>query len=361
MKKVILIRSRAIDPSVLKIAGTLAKNGYKVKVLLWRRAKEKPVELGVGYNVSCFNMKAPYDKISVVFYLPFWWLYELFYLLSNPADIVHACDLDTLIPAILVKKIKRFKLCYTIFDFYADNLPNFLSVLRKPVAQIEKMLIGCCEAVFIVDPARYKQIKGAKIKRLFVLYNSPPDLIGHSGVCKQLKPKMTSGLTIFYAGLIHRSRGLFNLLKAVKGVDGVTLIVAGTGPDIGIFLKLINKSSKVKYIGFVSYEEVIKRTLEADVVIALYDPSVPNNRYASPNKLFEAMMCSKPIIVNREIAAAKIVEKEKCGLAIYYDKADSIKRAILLLMNDPYLRLRLGENGRKAYEKRYSWEMMEKT
>jgi glycosyltransferase involved in cell wall biosynthesis len=361
MKNVILIRSRAIDPSVYKIAGALSKNGYKAKVLIWARAKEKPEELGVCYNVSCFNMKAPYDKISVAFYLPFWWLYELFYLLTNLADIVHACDLDTLIPAIFVKKIKKFKLCYTIYDFYADNLPHSLSVLRKLVGQIERMLIGFCDAVFIVDPARYEQIRGAKIKRLSVLYNSPPDFIRHNEVCKQLKPKMTSELTMFYAGLIHRSRGLFNLLKAIEEVDGVKLIVAGKGPDIEIFEKFLNKlKNKVKYIGFISYEEVIKRTSEADVIIALYDLSVPNNRYASPNKLFEAMMCSKPIIVNRGIVAAKIVEREKCGLVISYDNINSIKRAIVTLMNNPCLRLKLGENGRKAYEKRYAWEIMEK-
>jgi len=358
MKNVILIRSRAIDPSVYKIAEALSKNGYKAKVLIWARAKEKPEELGVCYNVSCFNMKAPYDKISVAFYLPFWWLYELFYLLTNLADIVHACDLDTLIPAIFVKKIKKFKLCYTVYDFYADNIPkSFPTFLRKAVAYVEKFGIGLCDAVFIVDPSRYKQIKGAPIKKLAILYNSPPDHVKGRLI---LKPKVTSNVTLFYAGIIHRSRGIVDVLRAISDLDGVKLIIAGLGPDIKIFKNLPEKlKDKVEYIGFISYEDVIKRELEADILFAFYDPNIPNNIYASPNKLFEAMMCGKPIIVNDGLTMSNIVRKENCGLIVPYGDVRRIKEAIVNLKNDPELYQRLALNARKVYQNRYSWKIME--
>ena len=70
------------------------------------------------------------------------------------------------------------------------------------------------------------------------------------------------------------------------------------------------------------------------------------------------MMCAKPIIVNDGITASKIVAEEKCGLIIPYGDTNAIKEAILILKKDPGLCRTLGENGRKAYEARYSWEIM---
>jgi len=359
-KNVILIRSRAIDPSVLKVAKTLAENGYDVRVLLWdRTGRRKKVEITDGYITVYFGAKAPHDKITAALLLPLWWLYELLFLIIHSIEIIHACDLDTLLPAIIAKRIKKAKLCYTIYDFYADNLPKSFPLLgRKLIAYIERFGIGLCDAVFIVDPSRYEQIKKARIRKLGILYNSPPDCAGERLL---LNPKITPPIILFYAGLIDRSRGLIDVIKAVRDIDDVVLIVAGVGPDVKMFENLSRSlKDKVKYIGFIPYNEVIKKTLEADILFALYDPSIPNNLYASPNKLFEAMMCGKPIIVNDGTSMSNIVKEEDCGLVVPYGDVKAIKEAILKLKNDPELRQTLGMNGRKAYEERYSWRIMEK-
>ncbi|RLI40118.1 glycosyltransferase WbuB [Candidatus Bathyarchaeota archaeon] len=358
-RTVILVRSRAIDPSIHKVAEALAKNNYDVKLLVWDRKGERRFEKFNGYNVRYFSIKAPYDKVNVAFYLPLWWLYEFLVLLLNDAKIIHACDLDTLMPAITIKLIKKVKLCYTIYDFYADNLPKlFPSFARKIIAWVEKFGIGLCDAIFIVDPTRYRQIKGARMKRMAVIYNSPPDYVEGRLVSK---PSVTKEVTLFYAGLIDRSRGLTDILKTVRDLDEVKLVIAGLGPDVKIFENLPRSLKyKVEYVGFIPYKEVVKRTLEADILFALYDPTIPNNIYASPNKLFEAMMCGKPIIVNEETTAAEIVKKERCGLVIPYGNVEAIKNAVMRLKNDCSLRLMLGKNGRLAYEKIYNWKLMKR-
>jgi glycosyltransferase involved in cell wall biosynthesis len=122
---------------------------------------------------------------------------------------------------------------------------------------------------------------------------------------------------------------------------------------------LSEREPHVTFIGTIPYDEVIRRTLQSDLLFALYDPNVPNNRYASPNKLFEAMMCGKPILVSDGTAMAEIVREEECGLVVPYGDVDAIKHAILTLKNDPALCRRLGENGRRAYETKYNWKIME--
>jgi glycosyltransferase involved in cell wall biosynthesis len=71
------------------------------------------------------------------------------------------------------------------------------------------------------------------------------------------------------------------------------------------------------------------------------------------------MMCSKPILVNEGTSMADIVREEKCGLVVPYGDITAIRDAILLLKNDPELARQLGANGRRAYEQKYSWKIME--
>jgi glycosyltransferase involved in cell wall biosynthesis len=118
---------------------------------------------------------------------------------------------------------------------------------------------------------------------------------------------------------------------------------------------------KVRFVGFMpTYEDVLHTTMEADVLFRFEDPALAKSRYSSPNKLYEAMMCGKPIIVNEGLGASRIVAETGCGLIVPYGDAEAIKAALLQLRDDIRLRLALGANGRKAYDERYSWDTMEK-
>lgn len=353
--KVTLVRSRAIDPGVFKMADTLYKKGYGVKLLVWDRSgDQKPP---VDYKVDRYQRRAPYDQFSAVLrYLPLWMAHEFFYLLKDDSEIIHACDLETLIPAIPVKILKRKRLSYIIYDFTADNIPHGMpSALKRFTAWAEKFAIRFSDVLFLVDECRYRQVAGAKIKSLYYLYNSPPERIAGDAPVKK-----NSVTTIFYAGVLHRSRGIEYMVRALSGFDDVRLVLAGTGP-CREFLDSLPEDlkKKVEYIGQIPYEQVICQSLEADILFAFYDPAIPNNRYASPNKLFESMMCSKPIIINDGIAAADIVRKEGCGLVVPYGDVEALAEKISALKSDSEYRSRLGKNGRAAYDKKYSWSIME--
>jgi len=361
--KVTIVRARAIDPTPNKVAKTLSENGYDVKLLLWDRQNTIKGETGDGYTICKFGFKAPYDKLSVVFYLPIWWIYEFFFLLKDKCNVIHACDLDTLIPAILAKLIKRVPLCYTIGDFYANNLPDgrfqlVRKLVRSLVAGVEKLGIGFTEVLFLVDESRYEEVRGARINKLAYIYNSPPDYFD-ANQAKKLR-NASAELTVFYAGVINRSRGLQFMARAMQDLEGVRLILAGAVHNEAFLNNSVLTSSKIQYLGWLpSYENVIKETLEADILFRLSDPRIPKTKYESPNKLFEAMMCGKSIIVSDGGSMANIVRKENCGLVVPYGDIDAIKEAILELKNNPELRRGFGQNGRRAYENRYSWRIME--
>ena len=362
--KVTLIRGRATDPAVNKTAEALSEAGYKVKLLVWDRQKNLKGHEDKGYTLQRFGLNAPYDKYSALLFYPVWWVYVFVFLVRYKSNVIHTCDLDMLIPAIPAKLVKRAKLCYTIYDFYANNLPGGSFMLarkltRKIIASVEKFGIRFTQVLFLADESRCEEIKGAKINSLIYMYNSPKDYCNTKA--RRGGSEAGSGeLTVFYAGLVTKLRGLEYMMKAVEDLDGVRLIMAGACPDKEPVASSACQCKRIEHIGWLpSYEDVLKRTFESDILFRFSDPMHPKTKYESPNKLFEAMMCEKPIIVSDYSSMANIVREENCGLIVPYGDVDALKEALVRL-KDVNLRQQLGSNGRRAYEQKYSWSIMQR-
>jgi len=366
--KVTVIRGRGIEPAINNIARTLATHGHVVKLLIWDRDGTAQSYNTALYRTYKCGIQAPYDRPAALLYLPLWWAHELAFLLRDDSDVIHASDLDTLVPAILAKLVAKRKLCYMIYDFYADNLPDgrfqwFRKQIRRVVAGIERTGIGFADVLFLVDESRLEEVVGAHIKALYYVYNSPVDYLSKSDarLHRRLSRTNLDEMVIFYAGAMHASRGLHFMFEAVSRFEDLRLKVAGPVTDNPRILEeLYAVGQNAEYLGFLpSYEDVIRETLGSDVLFRFNDPSVPKTKYESPNKLFEAMMCGKPIIVSDKSAMANIVRKELCGMVVPYGDVSGLVTAIRMLKEDPRLRAELGSNGRKAYENKYSWAIME--
>jgi glycosyltransferase involved in cell wall biosynthesis len=92
-------------------------------------------------------------------------------------------------------------------------------------------------------------------------------------------------------------------------------------------------------------------------MIALYDLKVQTqNKFVVGNKLFKSMMWGIPIITN---VANEIVSETNCGIIVDYGNADKLKSTIISLRDNVQLRRTLGQNGRKAFEQKYNWKIME--
>ena len=359
-KTITFIRATPLvsDSRVEKETVSLSNNGFNVKILGWDREGKyvKQENCYENIQINRFKLKAPYGRPNLVLYLFIWWIYEFYWLLTNRWDFVHACDFDTLIPALLVVKIKQKKIVYDIFDFYAETLPlQTPKAVRNIVAKIERFFLQFVDIVIIVDESRKKQVEGTKIRELVYIMNTPKDMI-----TKLDKIDENRNFIIFYGGLLAEERGLHQIINATENLDDIKIVIAGFGRGEEELKLLFQKAKNVQFIGKIPYNDVLLETMKADLLFALYDPSVPNNRYASPNKIFEAMMCKKPIIVSDSSSMANIVKKVNCGIVVAYGDIDSIRNAVLKLKNNPQLRKYLGDNGRKAYEEKYNWEIMEK-
>lgn len=359
--KVVLIRAQTLNENINKWALALAQNGHDVKLLTWDRQGKCPaIERRDSYTWYRFRLKAPYGKLTILFYLPIWWLYEFLFFLKNKPDVIHAFDLDTLIPAVLIKLIRsKTRLCHTVQDFYASLFADaYISIpiprfVVNAVASLERFLVRYTDILFLVSEYQYEEFKESKLNKVVYIYNSPPDYLNTKSA-----PKSTRQFTIFYAGGISKRRGLEYVISAVEELDGVRLVIAGLSSDKDAYRPRFSNANKIHFMGRIPHEEVIERSLNSDLSFCFFNPETPYIEHTSPNKLFEAMMCGKPIIVNEVGRMSEIVKEADCGFVVPYGDAAAIKEAILGLKNNPELGRKLGENGRKAYENRYSWEIM---
>jgi glycosyltransferase involved in cell wall biosynthesis len=281
-----------------------------------------------------------------------WSLYEFCWLLRNHFDVVHACDFDSYFSALLAAKIKRKRVVYDICDFYADSVVNVPAPIRRMIARVDIALMKHADGVILADESRKGQISGAKLTRLVDIYNVPPDHYSPS-------PRTSPGsfpedtFTLGYVGVIQRERALSMLMDVVSGLSKVHLVIGGFGRR-EYEEELRRKASaltNVAYLGRVApYDRTLDVLASSDALFAIYDPQVPNHRYSSPNKLFEAMMLGKPIIVSRNTGMDRIVERFACGICVDYGDERQLRKAILTLRDMKNRGVNTyGENGRKAY------------
>jgi len=325
-------------------------------VLGWDRSALLPTRERIdGVEVLRRRIRASYARgLMNLWPLLRWQIELLVWLICSRGryDLIHACDFDTILPALVYKALFKKKVIYDIFDFYADHLRATPERIKRLIRSVDLWAIEHADAVILVDDARVVQIAGARPRRVVVIYNSPEDF---SSLLIPNQIASVSVLNLAYIGLIQVERGLLEVIEVIGNHPDWTLDLAGFGGDEAIILEKARELPNVRWHGRVPYHTSIELSARADVLFALYDPRIPNHRYSSPNKVFEAMMLGKPIVVVRGTNMDHIVEQADAGLVVEYGDVAALEEAFLRLEKEPDFRLHLGRNSRRLYEQKYSW------
>ncbi len=360
---VVFCRSNPIDPDprVEKAAHALAKAGYKVMLLGWdREGISASREEQDGILVQRLRIPAGYGRGFGNLWNLICWQWGLFrWLFRNRKsyDIVHACDFDTLLPALWMKRLFGKKLVYDIFDFYADRLPQRPAFLVKLVRRMDLRAIRHADLVILASEGSAEQIRGARVRRRITITNSPEDV--SEKIIGEVGSASAHSFHVVYVGIFQRERGLFELINVLKRHPEWRLGIGGFGEVEGEILERIRGANNIEFLGRISYEQTLQVSAQADVLAATYDPAIPNHRYNTPNKMIEAMMLSKPILVAAGTYVEQLVRQYNNGIAVPYGNEAALEEALAKLAADPQLRRVLRENGRKAYLQHFTWRAME--
>ncbi len=115
----------------------------------------------------------------------------------------------------------------------------------------------------------------------------------------------------------------------------------------------------IHWHGKIDYQESLALYFQSDVILATYDPAIANNRLGSPNKIFEAMMLGKPVIVAENTNMDRVIRETNAGIVVRYGDLENLENTLSALCENPDLGSKLGASGRMTYENQYSWLKME--
>jgi len=355
----ILSNPSITDSRVYKEAKALADAGNGVTVIVWDRRHEYKSEDTID-DIRLIRLhKTSLMKLlpNDLFRNPIWWrkAYKKGLELRKSGfefDVVHCHDLDTLWAGVKLKKKTGCKLVYDAHEIFAYMALEIMpKIVMNTIFWLEKRLIKNVDNIITVNDPVKRYLKSITDKPIEIVMNCK------SLICKKYQPlPKDSVFTVCYIGGFVKSRMFPELIDIVGGIENVKFVVAGMKSGLYEEVKeRCKKYSNVEFLGQIPFKKVIPKTLESNAIICMFDPDRIGHRIGLPNKIFEAMITGRPIIVTKNMYYSnEFVEKEKCGLSVENNGA-SVRKAIIKLRDNPKLCEELGRNGLDAALNKYNW------
>jgi len=367
--KVIMFLSNAFisDPRVYNEAASLLNTGHEVTVIAWDREKRNPTKQNWD-GIEIIRLRTRLLPKRYRFGSSFWvglnlllWqrqAYRRALILNkeNRLDVIHCHDLDTLAIGTRLKRKLKIPLIYDAHEIYGYMMTRiFPHWVASMFLRLERRLIRKVDRIINVGESQKRYFDRITDKPISVIMNCKP-----LQSLDYLLPSNEKGFTLLYIGGLYRVRGIIMLVKAAKELPSVLCLIGGIGHPryVQALKEECSKTSNVTFLGTVPFDQVIPMTMEADAIFCMFNPGDPNSLIGTPNKLFEAMVCGRPIICTKGTYSGELTEQEEIGLAIEYSE-QALKEAIIKLRDNPGLRERLGKNALKAALTKYNWQKQE--
>jgi glycosyltransferase involved in cell wall biosynthesis len=357
----------AIDRRVYAEATSLLKAGYEVTVIAWDREGQNPSRQDLD-GIEVVRLRARLlpkqyhfgSFLWVEFNLLLWQrqAYSQALILNREKrfDVIHCHDFDTLAIGTRLKRKLGLPLVYDAHEVYGYTMTRiFPHRIANIFLWLEKRLIRRVDRIINVCEPQKRYFERITDKPISLIMN-----------CKPLQsleyqaPDNQGDFTLLYIGGLHQGRAVLMLVQAVRGLPGVQCIIRGTGrPNYVQALKEeCSRTSNVTFSGRVPFEEVIPMTKKTNVSFCMLNPADPNSVIGMPNKLYEAMVCGRPLICTKGTYSGEVTEQEEAGLVVEYSE-QALREAIIKLRDNPGLRERLGRSALKAAIDKYNWQKQE--
>ena len=357
--KVVILRSNPVNPypAVEKLAQTLKDAGYQVRVIGWdRSSKEKEwygylrsgdipiVRFGIPAQFDGGLRKNLFPMIQFQFRLAKW-----LFLKRKTYDVIHAFDLDTGLMGCIVAKLLGKGFVYQIQDFYAAVRFRPGSVPYSLVEKIEFFVINRANAVTICTEQRIQQIEGSHPKLLKVIHNAPYNIERFS-VHAPIIPNSSR------IKIAHRL--LPELLTCVKNDPRFELHIAGYGPLKQLVEQHCANCDRIVFYGTIPRDQTLFLEQQCDIMTALYEPGIANHQFCAPNKLYEAMLLGKPILMCQNTGWDELLSEKDIGVLIEGNE-QGVRNGLEQLLKKRNHWPAMAQRSQEIYHANYAWSKME--
>ena len=268
-------------------------------------------------NEYQYRAYSPYGNgLRSFFPLLGWAFFVLYHLFRQRKSykVIHACNIENYLVAYPAKLFGK-KLVLDIYD----------SIESK----IETEVAKACDALILPSTHRLEEINvcRSELKKYLEVENVP---VFRTNINKKGEIEFPNIIHLSYVGVLQRRiRGIENLLSLVDKDQRFILDIAGIGDGLDdeiIELSRINK--RIRYYGKVDYNTALQIMNGSNFIVALYYLSCRAHKYASPNKYYESLFLSKPVITSKGTLVGNSVLQYNTGYVI-----DDTKEALQKLFS----------------------------
>lgn len=156
-----------------------------------------------------------------------------------------------------------------------------------------------------------------------------------------------TGPTVVSVGHLIDRKGHDFAIRAVAGLPGVTLMIAGDGPREGALRDLVASlgiGDRVRFLGHVDQHRLPALYGAADVTASCSD------REGIANVLLESLACGTPLVATPVWGSPEVVRVPEAGLLVAERSVEAIREGLATLLADLPDRA-----ATRAYGERYNW------
>lgn len=321
------------DQRIEKICRTLHENGYEIELIGndWDGAEK----MSRPYSFSRIQLISKSLKTA---YFEFNW--KLYYELKKKADkntILHANDLDALLPNYLIAKKLNIPLVFDSHEIFSEMPAIQGKMSQKLWRYLEKRIIPKIQYMITASRGYAKWFQKRYNVDPIVVQNAPKKLDFNLEI-QENNPKI-----ILYQGAINPFRGIDKAILAMHHLENVMLKIAGDGPRKKEYEELVikeNLQDKVQFLGKLLPEDLRKITITVDCGMSIEENGGESYFYSLPNKVLDCIQARVPLILSNLPEMQNIKNQFDIGEIIKDHQPENIAQSIKLIL----------DKGRKNYQ-----------
>lgn len=338
------------DQRMNRICTALANAGYEVTLIGRKRKSSRNLP---PQNFNRIRLNSGVER-SVLFY----GIYNLrlfFHLLFHKYDIINANDLDTILPAIWVAKLKGTQVVYDAHEYFTEqeeivNRPKLKAFWKA----IERYAIPKVDAAITVSQGYADLFKTeydvdfSIVRNATVLQHVPEN-------CDKSTPY------ILYQGAVNHGRGLGEILQAMKQVD-CQLYICGDGnmlADLKQESQNLGLQNKVIFHGFVEPEKLREYTCGATIGLTLFAKAGLSHWHSLANRFFDYMHAGVPQLAMKYPEYVSFNKQDEVAILLEDIQPQTIASGLNQLLSNTDLYNRLSKNALIA-RNHANWQAQEK-
>jgi glycosyltransferase involved in cell wall biosynthesis len=301
------------DQRVAKVCNSLNEMGFDI-VLAGRLLKNSPP---IQRPYKTIRFRLPFTT-GPLFYASLQ-IRLFFFLCFVKADVFLANDLDTLLPARIVAKIRRKKLVYDSHEYFTEAEGLIHNNFAKNVwTLVEKFCFPAVDKAYTVNESIAEIYRQKYHIPVGVIRNIPPFSDKPQPIARdKIGVPNDAFLIILQGAFIDNDRGALATAKALEFLPEVYFLLIGAGPEwqkVKDLKSTWHWGDRIIVLPKMEYHALRQYTASCDLGISLDLDRCLNYRFSLPNKLFDYLHAGIPVLASNLPEIARIMKEYPFGL-----------------------------------------------